>query len=138
MRHCARGQPGETDPVDFGLEASEHPRMSSTNDPHTEQRPPVDPSGASILNLVEPWLFLVLALVMTPALSRLIVRMLSGPNPGELGFGGVVFVMGGFLLAVVMAISALVILRFYLRDAHRLRWSINLGAFVIALWVLGA
>ena len=112
--------------------------MSSADDLDTEHNPSRDASEAPILNLIEPWLYIVLAFVMTPALSRLIVRMVSGPNPGELGFGGIVFVVGGFAVALALACSAIAILRFYVRDNHSLRWSINLGAVVVALWVLVA
>jgi hypothetical protein len=101
-----------------------------------EQRVPGDASDAPILDAIEPWLYIVLAVVMTPSLSRLIVRMVSGPNPGELGFGGIAFLMAGFAVAVVTAISAIVVLRFYVRDDYRLRWSVNVGAVAIALVVL--
>jgi hypothetical protein len=103
---------------------------------NTEQRVAGDASDAPILDSIEPWLYIVLAVVMTPWLSRLIVRMVSGPNPGELGFGGIAFLMAGFAVAVVTAILAIVILRFYVRDDYRLRWSVNLAAVIIALVVL--
>ena len=104
---------------------------------NTEQSPPRDASDAQILNLIEPWLYGVLAFVMAPALARLLVRMVSGPNPGELGFGGIAFLMAGFGAAVVSAIAAIVIQRHYVGD-YRVRWAVNVGAVAIAMYVLVA
>ena len=113
------------------------------NSPLDDSKPePVSPESAlrnppesRLLDDVEPWLYIVWALVMTPALSRLLVRVITD-GKGELGFGGIIFLVGGFAVALVIAISAIVIQRHYVQDDYRVRWLVNLGAIAAAVYVL--
>jgi hypothetical protein len=95
-----------------------------------------DPDEARFLNKLEAWLYMLWPVVMTPSLSRLVVRMVTDGKGGELGFGGIIFIVGGFALGLVIGGSAMIIQRYYVQDNYRVRWLVNLIAVGVAFVVI--
>ncbi|MGR9116942.1 MAG: hypothetical protein ACU85E_14355 [Gammaproteobacteria bacterium] len=82
---------------------------------------------ARMLGIIEVLIFTILALVKGPAIGR----WMLGSDVGELGFGGLIFLFGGWFLALIAAFMTHWFTTRYLQDRYMSRLLFDMFALTV-------